>query len=105
MYSAVNFRRDDLLCCLPSGDNSKELIGRVSIKAEINGAVDPFQNGLEDQSDVISIFKNIQEDILNNVVIKGIKDINTVVMSEKKTYKKDYLQTLILLKTIVYLVG
>ena len=54
----------DKLNFVYSDDNSKELIGRVSIKAEINGAVDPFQNGLEDQSDVISIFKNIQEDIL-----------------------------------------
>jgi DNA-directed RNA polymerase II subunit RPB1 len=79
----------DKLNFVYSDDNSKELIGRVSIKAEINGEVDPFQNGLEDQSDVISIFKNIQEDILNNVVIKGIKNINRIVMSEKKTYKKE----------------
>ena len=53
-------------------------------KAEINGTEDEQLNGLADQSDfIISIFKNIQEDILNNVVIKGIKDITNIVMSEQ----------------------
>ena len=54
-----------------------------SIKAEINGTEDEQLNGLSDQSDIISIFKNIQEDILSNVVIKGIKNITNIVMSEQ----------------------
>ena len=58
----------------------------LSIKADIQGNEDDILNGLSDQSDVISIFKNIQEDILNNVVIKGIKGITNIVMSEKSTY-------------------
>tara|TARA_B100001094_G_scaffold332740_1_gene406149 strand:+ start:156 stop:4739 length:4584 start_codon:yes stop_codon:yes gene_type:complete len=73
-----------------SDDNSKELIGRVSIKAEITGKEDEQLNGLSDQSDVLSIFKNILEDMLNNVVIKGIKNITNIVMSEHEVYgKKD----------------
>ena len=32
-------------------------------------------NGLYDQTDVISVFKDIQEDILNNIVIKGIENV------------------------------
>ena len=35
-----------------SDDNSKELIGRISIKANIQGKEDPELNGLNDQSDV-----------------------------------------------------
>ena len=46
-------------------------------------------NGLSDQTDVLSIFKKIQEDILNNVIIKGIKGITNIVMSEKNTYMKE----------------
>ena len=73
-----------------SDDNSKNLIGRISIKTNIKGKKDELINGLSDQSDVISIFKNIQEDILENVVIKGIKNITNIVMSEKnKIIKKE----------------
>ena len=77
----------DKLEFIYSDDNSSELIGRVSIKAEINGIKDEQLNGLSDQTDVLSIFKNIQEDLLNNVVIKGIKDITNIVMSEKDIYR------------------
>ena len=66
-----------------SDDNSKELIGRVSIKTDIQGQQDEdLMNGLSDQTDIISIFKNIQEDIMENVVIKGIQGITNIVMSE-----------------------
>ena len=76
----------DKLEFIYSDDNSSELIGRISIKAEINGKEDEQLNGLSDQSDIISIFKNIQEDILNNVVIKGVKGITNIVMSEQDYY-------------------
>ena len=61
---------------LYTDDNSKELIGRISIKANIQGKEDPELNGLNDQSDVFN--KNIQEDMLSKVVIKGIKDITNI---------------------------
>ena len=70
-----------------SDDNSSEIIGRISIKAEIEGIKDEYLNGLADQSNVLEIFKNIQEDLLQNVVIKGIKDITNIVMSEQDIYK------------------
>tara|TARA_B100001094_G_scaffold312283_1_gene348802 strand:- start:12572 stop:17140 length:4569 start_codon:yes stop_codon:yes gene_type:complete len=71
-----------------SDDNAKELIGRISIKADIKGREDELLNGLSDQTDVIAIFKNILEDMLTNVVIKGVKGITNIVMSEKEFYKK-----------------
>jgi DNA-directed RNA polymerase II subunit RPB1 len=71
-----------------SDDNSKELIGRISIKANIIGKEDEMINGLYDQTDVISKFKNIEVDILNNVIIKGVKDITNIVMSEHIIYEK-----------------
>ena len=77
----------DKLEYIYSDDNSNELIGRISINAEINGIVDDQLNGLSDQSNVLSIFKNIQEDILNKVVIKGIPNITNIVMSEQDVYK------------------
>jgi len=71
-----------------SDDNSKELIGRISINTDIKGNVDTMLNGLSDQTDIISVFRNIQEDILENVVIKGIKGITNIVMGEKTVYQR-----------------
>ena len=71
-----------------SDDNSKELIGRISITSLPDGA--QLENGLYDQSDVITTFKNIMNDLLDNVVIKGIQNIeNLVIPDHKTTIKKD----------------
>ena len=83
VYLAINEYDSDRIQFIYSDDNSKELIGRISIKADLKGEKDDFLNGLSDQTDILSIFKNIQEDILNNVVVKGIKNITNIVMGEK----------------------
>ena len=66
-----------------SDDNSKELIGRISLQIEDNEKETP--NGIQDQEDIISIFKNVNEDILNNIIIKGISNIEDIVISEQKS--------------------
>ena len=43
-------------------------------------------NGIQDQTDVISILKNINEDILENIIIKGYDNINEVITNTKKTF-------------------
>jgi DNA-directed RNA polymerase II subunit RPB1 len=89
VYLAISFYDTEKIQFIYSDDNSKELIGRLSIKADLKGREDELLNGLSDQTDVLSIFKKVQEDILNNVVIKGIKGITNIVMSEKGTYVKE----------------
>ena len=71
-----------------SDDNSSELIGRISIDTLIKGNESSIFNGLEDQSDIISKFKNIEQEIINNVVIKGVKGITNIVMDEETKYVK-----------------
>jgi len=88
IYLAIMNYENDFLNFIYSDDNSKELIGRVSVKASIKGDIDEGMNGLSDQSDILSRFKNIQEDILENIVIKGIKGITNIVMGEAPLYKK-----------------
>jgi DNA-directed RNA polymerase II subunit RPB1 len=76
-------------------DNSKELIGRISLIAD-----EVTTNGIQDQSGIISVFKNIHEDIMNNVFIKGIKHISDVVVVEESNYdgtKNEYIKKNILL--------
>tara|TARA_B100001123_G_C15055815_1_gene925500 strand:- start:29 stop:952 length:924 start_codon:yes stop_codon:yes gene_type:complete len=62
-------------------ENSKQLIGRISIISDIKGEIDEI-NGLEDQNDIITTFKNIKKDLLENVIIKGVENITNIVMSE-----------------------
>ena len=89
VYLAISNYDNEKLQFIYSDDNSKQLIGRLSIKADLKGTEDELLNGLSDQTDVLSIFKKVQEDILNNVVIKGIKGITNIVMGEKNMYVKE----------------
>ena len=64
-----------------SDDSSKELIGRISLKIKMENKI---INGNQDQGDCIDIIRNINEDLMNNIVIKGIKGIIGIVVNEKK---------------------
>ena len=68
-----------------SDENCKMLIGRVSIKID---DVEMDDSGLQDQSDIISTFKTINNDLLTNIIISGIENIRNIVMSEIKTTKR-----------------
>jgi DNA-directed RNA polymerase II subunit RPB1 len=89
VYIALMDYDIDKLNFVYSDDNSKELVGRLSINAEMYGKKDELLNGLADQSDILSIFQNIQNDILNNVTIKGVKGITNIVLSETMVYEKE----------------
>ena len=62
-----------------SDDNSKELIGRLSIKQI---SYETNENGLIDQGDIITSLKKISDELLSQLVIKGVKHIRNVVMSQ-----------------------
>jgi len=67
-----------------SDDNAGELIGRLSINGfSYKGGSDLF-NGLVDQSDIISFLKNMSEELLTKIVIKGVKHISGIVMNNNK---------------------
>ena len=68
-----------------SDDNSKELIGRLTV----NGILSPGP-GIEDQTDIISTLKVVSDELLNKLVIKGVKNIHNIVMNQNKytSYEK-----------------
>jgi DNA-directed RNA polymerase II subunit RPB1 len=66
-------------------DNSKELIGRISLKIKNETK---NVNGNQDQTAITDIFKNISKDIMNNIVIKGIKNIKNIIINENKEDKR-----------------
>jgi len=81
-FSLMNYDNEKLNF-IYSDDNSKNLIGRISLNASLIGKEDDLVNGLYDQSDILSIFKNIQEDMLSKIVIKGIGNVKNIVMTEE----------------------
>ena len=66
-------------------DNSKDLIGRISINCDADP--DEILNGIQDQSDILSIIKSINEDIINNISIKGIPNITDIIITEENVSK------------------
>ena len=63
-----------------SDDNSQELIARILINGVNDGS--EKENGLYDQTNIISVFKNIMDDLMEKVVIKGIKGITNLIVTE-----------------------
>ena len=62
-----------------SDDNSKELIGRLTVNNLIEGS-----SSIEEQSDVISTLKKVSDELLNKLEIKGVKHIHNIVMNTVK---------------------
>jgi DNA-directed RNA polymerase II subunit RPB1 len=61
-----------------SDDNSETIIGRISILSDSDDDI----NGVQNQSDIISMFKNIEEELLNSVIVKGTSNITNIVMNQ-----------------------
>jgi len=74
---------DDQVSCVYSDFNSDKLIFRIRMNEVLSGSgkgqkktkVNPL-----DQSDQIYILKNFQDQMLNNVVLRGTKGINKVIL-------------------------
>jgi DNA-directed RNA polymerase II subunit RPB1 len=82
----------DEISCVFSDYNADKLIFRIRMNTVVNkstkggaagGVKKPKVNPL-DQSDQIYLLKNFQDQILNNIVIRGIKRINKVILRKIK---------------------
>ena len=76
----MKYENNDNISYYLSDDNSSELIARILINGVQDGS--EKENGLYDQTNVISTFKNIMDDLLNKVVIKGINGITNLIVTE-----------------------
>ena len=82
-FTLKNSYGDDI-SCVYSDYNADKLVFRIRMNNVIKqgaakGAKKPKVNSL-DQSDQIYILKNFQEQLLKNIVIRGIKNINKVIL-------------------------
>jgi DNA-directed RNA polymerase II subunit RPB1 len=89
IHFTLNNCYDNKISCVYSDYNSDKLIFRIRMNEVIKNAnnrggkkktnVNPL-----DQSDQIYILKNFQEQILNNVILRGVKGINKVIVRKIK---------------------
>ena len=86
VHFAINnsFKMDT--SCIYSDLNSKKLIFRVRISD--NKLLSGSKKQSLDQSDQIYMLKNIQENMLKNIIIRGIKNIPKIIIRKISNYVK-----------------
>ena len=72
---------EDYINCYYSDDNADELIFRIRLETNNN----------IDETDMITELKALEQNIIDNIIIKGIKGVNKVILLENKqmTYNED----------------
>ena len=68
------------LYCIYSDYNSDNLVFRIRLLKHIQSNTQKKQEKSLDQSDDIYILKNLQDSILNKLILRGIKNINKVMI-------------------------
>jgi DNA-directed RNA polymerase II subunit RPB1 len=97
----LNNSYKDEISCVYSDYNSDKLVFRVRMNNIIKNANNKSNKKTKlnplDQSDQIYILKNFQDELLNNIVLRGVKNLNKVILRPIKdslverggTYKKE----------------
>ena len=79
IHFAIKNSHKNTVSCIYSDYNSDNLIFRIRINIPSQSKKKIAQESL-DQSDQIYLFKNFQDDLINNLIIRGIKNINKVML-------------------------
>nr|UZT28914.1 hypothetical protein [Nucleocytoviricota sp.]UZT29288.1 hypothetical protein [Nucleocytoviricota sp.] len=79
IHFAIKNSHKDNVSCIYSDYNDDQLIFRIRLNISSNKKKLNIQESL-DQSDQIYLLKNFQEDLLENLIIRGIKNINKVIL-------------------------
>lgn len=88
-FALENGYKDEISCVM-SDYNTDKLVLRVRLLKSHMKKVEgkkTFLDGKQsvlDQSDEIYMLKNVQENLLNNIILRGIKDINKVILRKEK---------------------
>jgi DNA-directed RNA polymerase II subunit RPB1 len=89
----LNSTYKDVISCVYSDYNSDKLIFRIRMnklpttsKDKSTSDVSKLQKGKDplDENDNIYILKNFQDNLLNNIVLRGVKNIDKVILRKQK---------------------
>jgi len=85
VHFAIKNSYKDSTQCIYSDLNNKNLIFRIRVtEAKLNSS----KKQSLDQSDQIYLLKNIQENMLNNIIIRGIKNIPKIIIRKITNHLK-----------------
>ena len=79
----INKYYEDVIECNFSDDNSQELIFRIRLITD----EDNKKKSKLDKSDMITELKALEQNIMDNIIVKGIKGVNKVILLENKDVK------------------
>ena len=77
---AINNSYSSDVSCIYSDYNSDKLVFRIRLNQILSNKKKANKLNPLDQSDEIYILKNFQNNLLNNIILRGIKDIKKVVL-------------------------
>jgi DNA-directed RNA polymerase II subunit RPB1 len=82
----LNNTYKDEISCVYSDYNADKLVFRIRMKNIIDKSKSRSQKKINplDQSDQIYILKNFQDTLLNNIVLRGVKNIDKVILRKIK---------------------
>ena len=78
-FALKNTYKEDI-SCVYSDYNSDKLVFRIRLNSMLNSKKKVFKTNPLDQSDEIYLLKNFQDQLLDNLVLRGVKNINKVVL-------------------------
>ena len=82
IYYKIKKHYDEYIECYFSDDNSDELIFRIKL-------INNEKNNLIDENDIITELKALEQNIIENIIIKGVEGIKKVILLEDKDSKYD----------------
>ena len=82
---ALNITYGNEISCIFSDYNSDKLLFRIRLNKILQNKKKNIVNTL-DQSDEIYLLKNFQEELLNNLILRGIKNISKVLLRKITDY-------------------
>jgi len=79
IHFALKMSYGDQISCVYSDYNADNLVFRIRLNTTSQNKKKNVVNSL-DQSDEIYILKNFQEEILNNLILRGVKNISKILL-------------------------
>ena len=84
VHFALNNIYGDTISCVYSDYNSEKLIFRIRMNEIKQSSNKKIKVNPLDQTDQIYLLKNFQDDLLNNIILRGVKNINKVSLRKIK---------------------
>jgi DNA-directed RNA polymerase II subunit RPB1 len=84
VHFALNNSYGDTISCIYSDYNSDKLVFRIRMNEVKQSANKKIKVNPLDQTDQIYLLKNFQDELLNNIILRGIKSINKVSLRKIK---------------------